>query len=209
MMNINYLALTEKLLLNMIIGMKKINLIVYVVLILSVLSSHLVMASSNVNVRPTMNGLLRPFIYLNKPDPAPITPFYTETGGVSNLNRYRGKVVLLNVWATWCVPCLYELPMLDQLAVNFDTQDFAVVNVSIDDNGVKPVKRYFKRLKINNLTTFIDPLARIVDAYSIKGGFPWTFVINRAGEIEGYIKGAAEWDNPDAKNLIQYFINKR
>jgi len=195
--------------LNIILAMKKISLIVFAALILFVSGPHSVKASSDVSARPTMNGLLRPFIYLNKPDPAPITPFYTETGGISNLNRYRGKVVLLSVWATWCVPCLYELPMLDQLATEFDAKNFSVVTVSIDDNGVKPVKRYFKRLKIKNLPTFTDPLARIVDAYSIKGGFPWTFIINRAGEIEGYIKGAAEWDNPEAKNLIQYFIDKR
>jgi len=164
---------------------------------------------ANGDVLPTMNGLLRPFIYLKNPEPAPITPFYTETGGIRNLTNYRGKVVLLNVWAAWCVPCLYELPMLDRLAADFSGEDFAVVTVSIDEDGVKAVKRYFKRLKIKNLPAFTDPLARSVDAFNIENGFPWTFVIDRDGRLQGYIKGAAKWDDPDGKKLIRYFLEKR
>lgn len=145
---------------------------------------------------PAFHGHLRPFTELRPIDAAPPTPIYTARGGVTNLRRYRGKVVLFNVWATWCAPCVYELPALDRLQAA----------VSVDSKGMAKVAPFVARLDLKNLTVLTDPAGRIDDALDIREGLPWTFVIDRQGRVRGYLMGAADWDSAAGRALLDHYL---
>jgi len=175
--------------------------------LLAVLVTVILTAHGAFAAPPTFNGERRPFTLLSPIEAAPITPFYTARGGISNLTRHRGKVVLLNIWATWCASCLYEMPALDRLAVSLGGDDFSVVTVSVDAGDMKRVQRYFRKLKIRHLPTHMDPAGRIVQAFGVREGLPWSFIIDRQGRTRGYLMGAADWDSDAARNLLSYYIS--
>ncbi len=154
---------------------------------------------------PSFQGRERPFTEVNPPYPAPVTPMYTAAGGITNLGRYKGKLVLLNFWATWCAPCLYELPALDRLQKDMGGADFQVLTLNVDEGNRANVERYFKRLGIVNLPLLFDPAGRAPDAFKIHKGLPWTFVIDRNGLVRGYVMGLAEWDSKAARRLLGYY----
>jgi len=160
------------------------------------------------NNPPGFQGRQFPFTILKPPQVAPGAPLYTLKGGVTTLRRYRGQVVLLNVWATWCAACLYEMPSLDRLQAKLGGDGFSVVSLSVDEGGARKVLSYLERLKIKNLPQYLDPAGRTAAALGVGGGLPWTFLINPQGLIMGYMKGAADWESPAARKLIEYYGGK-
>src|SRR5262249_53630454 len=100
--------------------------------------------------------LPRNFVMHETPEPGAMVRFEDGQGQPRSLAEFRGKIVLLNVWATWCVPCIKEIPALDRLAAALDDGDFAVVAVSVDRKGIDAVGKLFAELKVRNLPTYID-----------------------------------------------------
>jgi thiol-disulfide isomerase/thioredoxin len=137
--------------------------------------------------------------------PAPEVAFQDGNGHEVHLADFKGQVVLLNFWATWCVPCLKEMPSLDRLERDLGGAGFTVVPVSIDRDGKSAVETYFKRLGIANLGVFIDPEMRTVFPFGVKD-LPQSVLIDRSGKIVGRKVGPAEWDSPEAKALIQHVV---
>ena len=174
-----------------------------------VLAALVLWAHASDAAPPSFNGERRPFAILTPAEPAPITPFHTARGGVTNLTRYRGKVVLLNIWATWCEACLYEMPALDRLAAARNGKDFQVVTVSVDDGDRERVLGYLKKLNIRNLPAHMDPAGRVVRAFGAREGLPWTFIIDRLGRTRGYLMGAADWESAAAGKLLDYYISRK
>lgn len=158
---------------------------------------------------PQLEGRRSGFTYLSPTLNAPVTPMHRPNGGVTNLSRYRGQVVLLNLWATWCAACLRELPKLDRLQSTMAPKGLAVVPVSLDDSGPETIKYYFERLGIQSLPILSDPSKRAAKAFEIHSGLPWTFLIDRNGIVVGYMKGAADWDTPDAARFLDYFLKRK
>lgn len=156
---------------------------------------------------PSFQGHRRPFTQVSPPYAAPITPMYTANGGVANLRKYRDKVVLLNFWATWCAPCLYELPALDRLQQDLGGDGFDVVTLNIDAFEPTKAARFFERLGIKDLPLLYDPAGHAPQAFRLHDGLPWTFVIDRRGDVRGYLMGAAEWDSEQARRLLAYYLN--
>jgi len=156
---------------------------------------------------PPFQGERRPFTQVSPPFPAPITPMYTAKGGVTNLRKYRGKVILLNFWATWCPSCLYELPALDRLQQELGGTDFEVVTLNVDETEAVQAGRYFERLNIKHLPLLYDPAGRAPKAFKVYDGLPWTFIIDRQGIVQGYLMGAADWQSEDARRLLAYYLN--
>jgi len=103
---------------------------------------------------------------------------------------WRGKVVVLNFWATWCIPCVAELPSLDRLAGA--EPGFAVLAVSADRAGAEVVSPFLKAHGILHLTTLLDPHMEVGRAFGV-GGFPTTLVIDAAGRLRGRLEGPADW----------------
>ncbi len=154
---------------------------------------------------PSFQGARRPYTVVNPPYPAPITPMYTAGGGVTNLRKFRGKLVLLNFWATWCPACLYELPALDRLQRDRGGDRFEVLTLNVDQGGSANVDGYFDRLKIRHLPLLYDPAGRAPTAFKLHHGLPWTFIIDADGYVQGYVMGMADWDLKEAQALLDYY----
>lgn len=155
---------------------------------------------------PSFQGDVRTYTQVIPAYPAPLTPFYTPNGGVTNLRHYRGNVVLLNMWATWCPTCLHELPTLSALQSELEREKFKVVTLDVGEDNPDLAARYFQRLGIHNLPLLYDPADRAPTAFGTRHGLPWNFVIDRQGLVRGYLMGGANWRADDAKRLITYYI---
>lgn len=136
----------------------------------------------------------------------PTTVFSTADGRTFTLEELRGKTVLVNVWATWCAPCIKEMPSLDRLQNMRGGGDFEVVTISIDRTKYEPAK-FFADNNIENLTPWHD------GSYGIPGnlqlrGYPTTVIYNPEGREVATLEGEAEWDSPEALALIDYLTQE-
>jgi cytochrome c biogenesis protein CcmG/thiol:disulfide interchange protein DsbE len=123
------------------------------------------------------------------------------------LDDYKGKVVLLNVWATWCEPCKVEMPSIEKLHREFGSQGLAVVAVSVDDAGTEEhVRDFAKELGIT-FEILHDPANTTSRNYQITG-YPETFVIARDGTIRKKIIGAADWSSEANRALIRELLGR-
>jgi len=140
-----------------------------------------------------------PFARAASPKPVPALQFEDAQGRKRTLADFRGKVVLLNVWATWCVPCREEMPALDRLQAELGGPGFHVVAVSVDQQGPAVAQRFFKEIGIKSLEFHIDRSARA--AFQLDApGLPVTLLIDRQGREIGRKLGAATWD---AQQVVQ------
>lgn len=129
-----------------------------------------------------------------------------NTARPASLADYRGKVVLLNVWATWCLPCRVEMPSLERLYRRLGGADFKVVAVSIDEQGDSVVQAFARDLGLT-FDILHDPTAAIKGDYQATG-VPESWVINRDGVIVKKVIGASEWDGPVNEILIRRLIDE-
>jgi len=138
-------------------------------------------------------------------------PHFTATdlasGRVTTLADYRGTVVLLNVWATWCQPCRVEMPSLERLYRRLGGADFRVVAVSVDEQGPDVVAKFARDLGLS-FEILHDRSGAIQRLYQTTG-VPESFVIDRDGVIIKKVIGAAEWDGPVNETLIRRLIDAR
>ena len=128
-------------------------------------------------------------------------------GAPSGLAEYRGKVILLNVWATWCGPCRVEMPSMERLHQRFKDQDFRVVAVSVDQEGADVVSRFTQDLGLT-FDILYDPKGEIQRIYRTTG-VPESWVIDRSGMIVKKVVGATEWDSPTNTALVQALLDAR
>ncbi|RWA75427.1 MAG: TlpA family protein disulfide reductase [Mesorhizobium sp.] len=139
---------------------------------------------------------------LDTPAIVPEISFADGGGQPKTLADYSGKLVLLNIWATWCAPCRKEMPTLDRLQAEFGGPDFEVVALSVDRGGPKLVKKFFAEIGVTHLALNIDTSSNAMFALGIVG-LPTTLLINRQGKEIGRLIGPAEWDAPDMVNFIR------
>lgn len=130
-----------------------------------------------------------------------------STGESVSLSDYRGKVVLLNIWATWCVPCRAEMPSLEALHREFPTDSFAIVTVSIDEGGPDVVRAFAEELGLT--FEILHDRTRQIERIYQTTGVPETFVLNRDGRIVSKKIGAHDWNSPTNRDLIRRLIAQR
>lgn len=145
------------------------------------------------------------FVPLDERRRAPDIGFTDGDGRQLNLADFRDRLVLLNLWATWCAPCRREMPALDRLQAVLGGPDFEVVALSIDRQGVSVVRDFFQELKLDALAIYIDRSAKAEQSLSVFG-IPTTLLIDRTGAEIGRVVGAAEWDNPEAIKVIRRYL---
>jgi cytochrome c biogenesis protein CcmG/thiol:disulfide interchange protein DsbE len=124
------------------------------------------------------------------------------------LAEYRGQVVLINVWATWCLPCRVEMPSIEALHQAYAPRGFKVLAVSIDDPGhAETIRSFVKQYKLT-FEVLHDPEQKIVELYDISG-YPETFVIGRDGVIRKKLLSATDWNSPDHRALVERLLAER
>lgn len=139
------------------------------------------------------------------PIPVPDATLVDESDAPHSLAEYKGKVVLLNFWATWCAPCRKEMPALDRLQGELGGDDFAVVTVATGRNGVPAMTRFFADQAVTHLPLLRDPDQSFSRALGVVG-LPSTILIDRDGREVARLTGPAEWDGADAKAMIAGLI---
>jgi cytochrome c biogenesis protein CcmG, thiol:disulfide interchange protein DsbE len=132
---------------------------------------------------------------------------HLSTGRPASLAEYRGKVLLLNIWATWCPPCRVEMPSLERLQRQLAGTDFRLVSVSIDSDDSTVVGRYAHELGLT-FEILHDRPGAIREIYQTTG-VPESFVIDRDGAIVKKVIGPAEWDSPVNETLIRRLLDGR
>lgn len=133
--------------------------------------------------------------------------FVDSDGRKMSLADFRDRTILLNIWATWCVPCREEMPALDRLQATLGGSDFEVVPLSIDRDGLPKVKAFYEELNLEALGIYVDASGKA--AYRLNTvGIPTTLLINPEGLETGRLVGPAEWDSPELVNLIQQQLKK-
>jgi thiol-disulfide isomerase/thioredoxin len=137
-----------------------------------------------------------------QPRPVPEIRFQDDQGHELTLAEFRGRVVLLNIWATWCVPCRQEMPTLDRLEARLGGKDFFVIALSIDRKGVDAVRDFYREVGVDKLTIYVDPSGKGSHGLAIPG-VPTSFLIDQKGREIARKMGAAEWDGPEMVSLIE------
>jgi cytochrome c biogenesis protein CcmG/thiol:disulfide interchange protein DsbE len=129
------------------------------------------------------------------------------TGRRVTLANYKGQVILLNIWATWCEPCKVEMPSLEQLQKELGPQGLKIVAVSIDEGSPDVVRQYARDLGLT-FGILHDQSGRIKQSYQTTG-VPESFIINREGKIEKKVIGATDWDATVNKDLVRRLLAQR
>ena len=141
------------------------------------------------------------FVHTRPPADVPEISFQDEQGTPLTLANFRGKAVLLNLWATWCAPCREEMPSLDRLQKELGSDTFEVVALSLDRAGQEASAKFFSDTKVEHLKLYLDPSMKSGNKLRAIG-MPTTILIDKEGRELGRLPGPAEWDSPAAKELI-------
>lgn len=160
-----------------------------------------VSAIKQAGVNPFSTGTMGTFVIRKTPRDFPNVKFKDGSGKELSLEDWRGKVVLINLWATWCAPCRHEMPGLDRLQGGMGGDNFEVLAISIDRKGAKVAQDFLDEIKTQYLKLYIDKTAKI-SRESKAFGLPVSILINREGKEIGRLIGPAEWDSNHAKALI-------
>ena len=145
------------------------------------------------------------FVPSSQPYPAPAISLADTTGQSVDLSELRGKLVLVNLWATWCGPCLREMPSLERLQSRFGER-IAVLAVSEDRGGNKTVEPFIAKLGLKAVKIYIDPKSEVGHAFGARG-LPTSFLIDREGKVLGRVEGAAEWDSPKILSVLEPLLS--
>jgi thiol-disulfide isomerase/thioredoxin len=157
---------------------------------------------------PPHAGEMQKFTPLDAPRPAPDVTFSDADGRSTSLAAFRGKIVLVNLWATWCAPCVEEMPALDRLQAALGGDTFAVVAISSDRAGAKAVDPFVEKVGLKALKPYLDPPGAATRAFAARG-LPTSILLDRDGNELGRLEGKAAWDSADAKALIRHYIDAK
>ena len=142
----------------------------------------------------------------SEPQRAIQVSFERDDGGKLKLADFHGRTVLLNLWATWCVPCREEMPALDRLEAAKGGPEFKVVAVNVDTAKLERRAAFLDRIGVKSLTRYADPSGDAFETLHKDGkalGLPATLVIDKNGCELGVVAGGAKWDSAEAKALIE------
>lgn len=140
-----------------------------------------------------------------EPVPVPDITFTDPEGGTHSLADHKGKVVLLNFWATWCAPCREEMPSLDALEAEMGGEDFMVVPIATGRNAPEKIDKFYAETGLENLPVLLDPRQQLARAMGVVG-LPVTVLIDRDGNEVARLPGEADWTSEPAKAVIRQLV---
>jgi peroxiredoxin len=123
------------------------------------------------------------------------------------LNALKGKIVVLNFWATWCGPCKEEMPSMEALSQHFKERNFVLLTISIDYGGPEPVKKFIEKHHYR-FSVLLDPTAKTLDLFEINK-IPSTLILDQKGKMIGRVIGPRNWSSPEVFSLIDHMLNDR
>jgi thiol-disulfide isomerase/thioredoxin len=125
-----------------------------------------------------------------------------------SLAQWKGRVVLVNLWATWCLPCRKEMPELAELQERLGSEDFEVVAISLDRQGAEVARPFLEEIGAEALKLYLDPSTGVLAGFRAVG-HPATMLLDRQGREIGRMFGPANWASPEALRLIETAIAER
>lgn len=131
--------------------------------------------------------------------------FQNEAGAEHRLAGFAGKGLVVNLWATWCGPCVVEMPSLDHLAALVREEGIEVLALSQDRGGAEAVRAFYARAGVQHLGVWLDPRGAAARSWGARG-LPTTLVIDRAGREAARLEGAAEWTTPALVERIRALV---
>lgn len=154
---------------------------------------------------PPVSGAVEDFSRIDPPLPAPADSFKDANGDQLKLADFRGKVVLLNIWATWCGPCRFEMPSLDHVQAQLGEDGLKILPLSADRGGGPAVAMYYYQQGIDHLGIYLDVGGAFQDRLRVQA-LPTTFIIDRQGRMVGKLEGAIDWSSAEAVALLRYYL---
>lgn len=149
---------------------------------------------------------LRGYTPLANPLPMPSVRLFTQDGEEIDLKKYKGKVLILNLWASWCMPCIQEIPALSKIQKQLNGSNVVIMGVNLESN-TNQVLRFLKKKQYEGFQTWLDPSGTISSALPITG-IPTSLVLNANGEISAVIPGYVPWDDPEVLSFLKKLENK-
>lgn len=165
-------------------------------------------ASGDQNAGPLQGlnkGAMAAFVIRPEPDDLPVFPFQGPDGNPLSSADLKGKVVLLNIWATWCVPCREEMPQLNDLQAELGGDTFEVVALNIEKGGEEKARAFLEETGAKDLALYTDPTGKAFATLKVVG-MPTTLLVDRHGKEMGRLVGPADWASPEAVALVQAAI---
>ena len=156
---------------------------------------------------PPITGQMKDFKISNRVMSAPRIPFHDAYGNKKVLADFQGKVLLINFWATWCAPCVREIPSIARLHAKKDGKHFKVLPISTDARGADAPLNFLKKINQTDLPIYVDSKMILSRAMGVEI-LPTTMLVDRRGNIIGRLVGAAEWDSAEALALIDHYQKK-
>jgi thiol-disulfide isomerase/thioredoxin len=138
----------------------------------------------------------------------PAFTFADEKGQQLELSKWKGRVVVLNLWATWCAPCRKEMPDLGKLQTALGGSDFEVVALSLDRKGLEASKAFLQEIGVTNLALYIEPEGKSLAALQALG-LPATILIDRNGKEAARLLGPADWASPEALAMVKALMDEK
>jgi len=123
------------------------------------------------------------------------------------LKDFKGKVIFINFWATWCSPCKEEMSSMEALYQQFKEKGFVFLTISVDYGGIKPVKEFIEKNRYT-FPVLLDPKCETLNVFRVKG-IPTTLIINRKGRMIGKAVGPRNWKNPEFTSLLNMLIEEQ
>lgn len=157
------------------------------------------------NLESYLKGDMKNVTLLESPRELPQISFKDGDGNTRSLGEFEGQVLLVNFWATWCAPCREEMPSLDNLQRELGSDDFSVLAIGQDLQGIEKTKKFLKALKVEHLDAYNDKTVKSGRAFGVFG-LPATLIIDRNGNEVGRLVGPAEWDSYEAIELLKAVI---
>lgn len=162
-------------------------------------------AIANHQEKEPTDGTVKSFRWLKQSIPLSNLSIHDWNGKQIALSEFKNKIVLLNIWASWCEPCLRELPALDRLQNRLGDDDFIVLTVSVDTEPKLARQIFNEKLAIQKLDLYIEPAQQLGKFFPVDV-LPSNFFIDRNGQALGMLRSFVNWDDPDAAKLIKRLI---
>jgi thiol-disulfide isomerase/thioredoxin len=197
--------------------MKRGNLIIAGVIIIAaaavasvaLLSSHQSSAPTPAASAPPKSGVasVGQLRWSEAPQLLPATAFSDEKGTSRTLRDFAGRVLVVNFWATWCAPCIEEMPSLDRLEASLGGEKFGVVAINQDRKGEEVAKPFLDKNGWSHLALYTDPRSQAVRDMAVRG-LPTSLIVDGKGREVARLEGTAEWDSPEMVAALQKLIDE-